>query len=107
MINLNKLRPVSTFWRKAVLIRVAQCIGEENNSKVPGGSLRMTEEFIQRAQDAITITIHEDGTVQDGGIIYPSIEHTGWTNYGPPVLTQEEIEWMEAIMYNYGLPWGG
>lgn len=107
MIDLNKIRPVSAFWRKHRLIGIAQKIGEENNDKVPGGSLRMTKERIQRAQNALEIKIHEDGSLESGGVIYPSVEHPSWVNYGPPVLSKEEIEWMEAIMYSYGLPWGG
>lgn len=67
----------------------------------------MTPERLKKAVEAVSIHVQENGTVREGGVIYPSLDHSGWTNLGGGPITDEEIEWMEAVLYEYGQPWGG
>lgn len=99
--------PVATFWRRWVLLGYAQQAGEDHNDKVRGGSLTMTPERIAEAEASLVVKERDDGSVYCGGVIYASKHHPCITNYGEPKLTQDEIEWMNVVMYGYGLPWGG
>lgn len=71
-----------SFWRKNRIATFAEDFGIANRHK-PGGTFSLKEEDFKRLN-----------------------ENLEQNKAGGP-LTDDEKEWAAAIVYNYGMPWGG
>lgn len=72
-----------SFWRKNTIANYAKDFGIENYEK-PGGTIRLSEENFLELEKRLERN-----------------------NLGNGTLTPDEREWIAAILYNYGRPWGG